>query len=49
MIVNGMYLYFQGNFYEIIVKLFENAGTILGWKQIMVQFIIIFESRWKKL
>jgi len=26
--------------------LFENVGPILGWKQIMAQFIIIFEHRW---
>ena len=33
--------------YLVQLKNFENAGTILGWKQIMAQFIIIFENRWK--
>jgi hypothetical protein len=26
--------------------MFENLKPILGWKQIMAQFIIIFEQRW---
>jgi len=32
--------------YLVQTKLFENLGPILGWKQIMAQFIIIFEHRW---
>ena len=32
--------------YLVQIKLFENLGPILGWKQIMVQFSIIFEQRW---
>jgi len=28
------------------LKIFENSGPIFGWKQIMAQFIIIFELRW---
>lgn len=32
--------------YLVQMKLFENLGPILGWKQIMAQFIIIFEQRW---
>jgi putative transposase len=32
--------------YLVQLKIFENAGPILGWKQIMAQFIIIFEQRW---
>jgi len=32
--------------YLVQMKLFENLRPILGWKQIMAQFIIIFEQRW---
>lgn len=32
--------------YLVQLKIFENSGPILGWKQIMAQFIIIFEHRW---
>ena len=32
--------------YLVQTKLFENIGPIAGWKQIMAQFIIIFEHRW---
>ncbi len=32
--------------YLVQTKLFENVGPIAGWKQIMAQFIIIFEHRW---
>jgi transposase-like protein len=32
--------------YLVQMKIYKNAGTILGWKQIMAQFIIIFEQRW---
>lgn len=32
--------------YLVQMKVFENLGPILSWKQIMAQFIIIFEQRW---
>jgi transposase-like protein len=32
--------------YLVQRKIFENVGPISGWKQIMAQFIIIFEQRW---
>lgn len=32
--------------YLVQMKIYKNAGPILGWKQIMAQFIIIFEQRW---
>ena len=32
--------------YLVQLKLFENLGSILAWRQIMAQFIIIFEQRW---
>jgi len=32
--------------YLVQRKIFENINPIAGWKQIMAQFIIIFEQRW---
>ena len=32
--------------YLVQIKLFQNVRPIWGWKQIMAQFIIIFEQRW---